>query len=115
MRTHTDPHHWPFPFAAATTYDYPFAGFCGFIINGGATVEAVAGFYGLDVPAAHQQQTIADYLRDNLYGYPLTGDRVPLGGIELIVIRKCGRVVEQAGLDFSRPAAIARARRGTTQ
>ena len=110
MRTQTDRRVWPFPLANATTHLRRCADFHGFVVNGGADVEAVTAFYGIGVSGADGSKTIADYLSDHLFGYPLTGDRIPLGGIELVVLKKSGRLVEQVGLDFSRAAAISRAR-----
>jgi NhaP-type Na+/H+ and K+/H+ antiporter len=105
-----DRRSWPFPLSFTPEHKPHHTDFRGFVINGSAIVGVVAGFYGLGVSAVHHGKTIADYLGEYLFGYPLTGDRVPLGGAELIVLRICDHVVERVGLDFSRPAAIARAR-----
>jgi NhaP-type Na+/H+ and K+/H+ antiporter len=89
--------------------------FNGFVVNGSATVEAVAAFYGLIISPVDRAKVIADYLRERLYGYPLAGDRVPLGAIELVVLKKSASAVELAGLDLYQPSSRSQVRyRGLT-
>ena len=110
MRNQSDQKVGAFPTAAATAREH--SAFHGFVVNGATTVEALAVFYGLRIPTAHRAKVIADYLGEHLSGYPLTGDRVPLGAIELVVLRKNGHAVELVGLDLCQPASMSRVRRG---
>jgi NhaP-type Na+/H+ and K+/H+ antiporter len=82
--------------------------FRGFVINGGINVGSLADFYCLKVSAASRAKTVAEYLAESLYHYPLPGDRVTLGNIGLIVLKKSGRVVEQVTLDFNQTTSIAK-------
>src|SRR5258706_3792021 len=114
MYHQVDQRVWPFPSAAASARDRSI--FHGFVVNGSTTVDAIALFYGLKISAAHRVKAIADYLQEHLSGYPLTGDRVPLGAIELVVLKKRGRFVERVGLDLRQPASMSRVRwRASTQ
>ncbi|MDB5811572.1 MAG: Potassium/proton antiporter, family [Betaproteobacteria bacterium] len=106
MRDQNNRQIWPFPAATAWTRDR--AVFHGFVVNGNTPVQALASFYGLDISAAHRASVVAEYLREHLHGYPLTGDRVPLGAIALVVLKKSGRAVELAGLDLGEGTAAAR-------
>jgi len=113
MHQQVDQRVWPFPAAALARVR---SSFHGFVVNGTTTVETIALFYGLKISTAHRAKAIADYLREHLSGYPLTGDRVPLGAIELVVLKKSGRSVERVGLDLCQPASMSRVRsRASTQ
>ncbi len=108
MRMHTNHTGWPFPLAVPAARNHRAEGFRGFVLAGSAPVAAVAGFYGLEIAAVHREKSIADYLCAHTHGFPLTGDRVPLGGVELVVLKKSGRLVELAGLDFGRTTTAMR-------
>lgn len=89
----------PFPGAAPRRYEYnPFSGF---VISGNANMGSLADLYGVRVPATYRVKTITDYLAESPHEQPLTGDRVSLGGVDLIVFRKCGSVVEKVVLDLA--------------
>jgi NhaP-type Na+/H+ and K+/H+ antiporter len=98
MRNQIEHGAWPFPKVIGSMHEC--AAFHGFVVNGSASVETVAAFYGLKIATADRAKLIVDYLREHLCGYPLAGDRVPLGAIDLVVLKKCGRTVEQVGLDL---------------
>jgi NhaP-type Na+/H+ and K+/H+ antiporter len=106
MRDPSNQQGWPFP--AATVWTRERAVFHGFVVNGNTPVQALASFYGLDISAAHRASVVAEYLSEHLHGCPLTGDRVPLGAIALVVLKKSGRAVELAGLDLGERTAAAR-------
>jgi NhaP-type Na+/H+ and K+/H+ antiporter len=108
MHFQIEPGAWPFPATVAPARDD--SAFHGFVVNGNTSVKALAVFYGLRISTVHREKAIADYLREHLHGYPLTGDRVPLGAIELVVLKKSARVVELAGLDLRQHRLMSRVR-----
>jgi potassium/hydrogen antiporter len=73
-----DPHHVP-----DRLEEHRFYG--DFVLNGSASLSEVADAYGLPVPPAHRNDTLADYLTSTFHGRPVAGDRAALGKAELVV------------------------------
>lgn len=59
--------------------------FGSFTLNGDATIEEVAGVYGIDVPPNGKDLTLAQYLDLQFHKRCVIGDRVYLGALELVV------------------------------
>jgi cell volume regulation protein A len=70
-----------------------------------APVAALAEMYGLPLPAMRGGQTVADLLAERLGPSPEPGDRVPLGGVDLVVRDAEDGVVVSVGLDLE-PEAV---------
>ena len=56
-----------------------------FVLNGDAVAGEVAAVYGFEVPAGAAEQTLAQYLDEVFRGRVVVGDRLPLGGAQLVV------------------------------
>ena len=56
-----------------------------FVLNGEAVVGELAAVYGFDIPASSGQLSLAQLLDDEFRGRVVVGDRLPLGGAELVV------------------------------
>jgi cell volume regulation protein A len=56
-----------------------------FSLHPDATLQDVAATYGVTVPAGIAMRSVADHLYDAFGGRVEVGDRLPLGGLELIV------------------------------
>lgn len=69
-----------------------------FVLHGDARLGDVAGLYGLNVPAGAEERTLADFMAGALRGKPVVGDRVPIGGMELVVREVAGNRIARVGL-----------------
>jgi len=50
------------------------------------------------VPAGAEERTLADFMAGALRGKPVVGDRVPIGGMELVVREVAGNRIARVGL-----------------
>lgn len=80
--------------------------FAGFTFSGDQNIEALAGFYGLPLPALDQRMSVGHYLTRSCYGLPRPGYRIALGHAELCVLEVEEGVVTRVGLRLlSSPAS----------
>jgi cell volume regulation protein A len=71
-----------------------------FVLNGDAPLDALAAQYGQPVPAGMEGCTLAEFVGTRVDGPPVVGDRVRLGGLELVIRKvEAGRIT-QIGLRF---------------
>jgi cell volume regulation protein A len=56
-----------------------------FVLNGDAVAGELAAVYGFAIPASATDKTLARYLDESFRGRVVVGDRVGLGGAELVV------------------------------
>lgn len=56
-----------------------------FVLNGEAVAGELAAVYGFGIPASAQDMTLAQFLDDAFRGRVVVGDRLRLGGAELVV------------------------------
>ena len=56
-----------------------------FVLNGDAVAGDLAAVYGFAIPASAAEKTLARYLDESFRGRVVVGDRVGLGGAELVV------------------------------
>jgi cell volume regulation protein A len=56
-----------------------------FVLNGDAMLGDLAATYGLEAPEGAAAKSLADYLDEAFHGRAVVGDRVALGGAELVV------------------------------
>jgi cell volume regulation protein A len=69
-----------------------------FVLKGEAKLADLADVYGLEVPAAHSDQTLAAYLDERFHGRVVDGDRTSLGGAALVVREMQDGRVTRVGL-----------------
>jgi cell volume regulation protein A len=69
-----------------------------FVLKGEAKLADLADVYGLEVPAAHSDQTLAAYLDERFHGRVVVGDRTSLGGAALVVREMQDGRVTRVGL-----------------
>ncbi len=86
----------------------------GFTLSGTTCIGALADAYGVKIDANDRGRTIGDYLARSACGYPLPGDQVRLGGLQLTVLSRVGRSVEKVGLAF-RPGLAAPRNEGAAE
>ena len=85
--------------------------FAGFTFSGNQNLDALAGFYGLAVPALEPQITLAEYLERTCYGSPSAGYRVVFGRVELIVRELEEGAISKVGLRLLPQGSSQRRRR----
>lgn len=70
-----------------------------FVLNGDASVADIEAVYGVGLDSIDPEETLAAFLARKLRGAPVVGDRLRVGGVELVV-RALGAkgVVAQVGL-----------------
>lgn len=75
-----------------------------FVIHLEAELEGLAAVYGFDVPERAKGLTVGEFLARSFGGRPVVGDRVRLGGVELVVkeiragkVSHASLVLRQAG------------------
>ncbi|MGP1609768.1 MAG: transporter associated domain-containing protein, partial [Burkholderiales bacterium] len=73
-----------------------------FVLNGDAVLSELAMAYGITVPAHAAGGTIADYVSTVFHGRTVVGDRVDLGGAQLVVREIEGGRVTRVGLRLRR-------------
>ena len=56
-----------------------------FVLNGDAVAGELAAVYGFEIPAVAADKTLSQYLDETFRGRVVVGDRLPLGGAELVV------------------------------
>lgn len=71
-----------------------------FVLNGEAPLSALGAQYGQPVPAGMEQRTLAEFVCSRIEGPPVVGDRVRLGGLELVIRKVEGARISQVGLRF---------------
>lgn len=70
-----------------------------FVLNGDAKVADIEAVYGLGLDSIDPEETLAVFLARKLRGAPVVGDRLRVGGVELVVRAVGARgVVAQVGL-----------------
>jgi hypothetical protein len=105
-RTHTEPSGAGGRAAESglSRFDEQHSFFAGFTFTGNQDLEALAGFYGLTVPALAPRITLAEYLAGTCYGSPHPGYRIALGNVELIVQELEEGIITKVGLRLPPPA-----------
>ena len=68
------------------------------MLNGEAPLAALAAQYGQPVPAGMEERTLAQFVCAEIDGPPVAGDRVRLGGLELVIRKVEGGRITQVGL-----------------
>ena len=74
-----------------------------FVLDADSSATALAATYGFAIEAAEQALTTGELLHRRLGRYPVVGDRIAIGGIELTVRAKRGDHVHRIGLKLSTP------------
>ena len=69
-----------------------------FVLNGEAVAGEVAAVYGFEVPAGAADKSLAQYLDEVFRGRVVIGDRLPLGGAQLVVREMEDGKVTRVGL-----------------
>lgn len=75
--------------------------FGSFVLNGEAIAGDLAAAYGFEIPEEVAQKTLAQYLAEKFHGRVVIGDRVRMGGAELVVREIEGGKVTRVGLRLS--------------
>lgn len=79
-----------------------FSNFFGeFVLDADSSAAALAATYGLSIEASEQTLTTGELLQRHLGRYPVVGDRIAIGGIELTVRAKRGEHVSLVGLKLA--------------
>ncbi|GIX28196.1 MAG: K(+)/H(+) antiporter NhaP2 [Burkholderiales bacterium] len=73
-----------------------------FVIHPEAELEGLAAVYGFEVPERAKGLTVGEFLARSFSGRPVVGDRVRLGGVELVVKEVNHGEVTQASLVLRR-------------
>jgi cell volume regulation protein A len=60
----------------------------------------IAAFYGLSIPEAENETSLADFVRDRLPDSPTLGDRIRFEDIELVVRDMHGERITRIGLEL---------------
>ncbi|MCI0430549.1 MAG: potassium/proton antiporter [Rhodospirillales bacterium] len=71
-----------------------------FTLEGSAPLKALASLYGLPVPDAAPDVTLAEFLVERLDKQPVAGDRVPLGEVELVVQEVEDGAIRTVGIEL---------------
>lgn len=74
-----------------------------FVLDADSSAAALAATYGFAIEAAEQSLTTGELLHHRLGRYPVVGDRIAIGGIELTVRGKHGAHVHLIGLKLTPP------------
>lgn len=69
-----------------------------FIVNGDASLDALAEHYGFALPDLPGGMTLAEFLAGKLRGLPVAGDRVRLGKLEFVVREAEAGRIRRVGL-----------------
>lgn len=69
-----------------------------FIVKGEARLEDMALVYGLKMPHEYGNKSLAELFGEHFHGRQVTGDRLPLGSIELVVKDMQGDQVVSVGV-----------------
>lgn len=77
--------------------------FGAFTLSPEARLGEVCAAYGVDAPEGLAASSIAEVIRQRFKGVPVVGDRIALGGIELVVRETSGDAVTKVGLAFRDP------------
>jgi cell volume regulation protein A len=80
--------------------------FGGFTFASDVLLGQIAAFYGLSIPAAEHQTSLADFVRARLPRDPTVGDRIRLTDVELVVRGMSVERITRIGLELepSEPA-----------
>ncbi len=71
-----------------------------FTLEGSAPLKALASLYGLPLPDAAPDVTLAEFLVERLDKQPVAGDRVPLGEVELVVQEVEDGAIRTVGIEL---------------
>lgn len=69
-----------------------------FVLNGDAPLQDLAALYGLDVGDVSGAVTLGQYLARRFGGRQVIGDRIKLGGVELVVREIVVGAITRVGL-----------------
>lgn len=69
-----------------------------FVLKGEARLEDMALVYGISIPPEYGGKSLAQLFGDHFHGRQVTGDRLPLGGIELVIKEMQGDQVVSVGV-----------------
>jgi len=72
-----------------------------FVLNGDARVADIEAVYGLGLDYREPEETLAAFLNRKFRGVPVVGDRLRIGGVELVVRASEKGVVTQVGLKLN--------------
>jgi potassium/hydrogen antiporter len=75
--------------------------FGGFTFASDVLLGRVAVFYGLAIPAAENETSLADFLRARLPREPTLGDRIRCDDVELVVRAMNGERITKVGLELA--------------
>lgn len=73
-----------------------------FVLRGDARLDDMARVYGIAVPPQHRDKTLAELFSAHFHGRQVTGDRLPLGSINLVVKEMQGDQVVTVGVKLPR-------------
>ncbi|WP_006787531.1 potassium/proton antiporter [Thiorhodospira sibirica] len=76
-----------------------------FALNGKATLGELSLVYGLNMPPEQADQTLNEVIHAHLQTQPVVGDRLQIGGVELVVREMEGDQVTRVGLKLIRDDA----------
>ncbi len=74
-----------------------------FVLNGDAKLGDVSAVYGFQIEPEIVPRTLAEHLSSVFKARPVVGDRVAVGGVELVVREMQGRVITKVGLRLAPP------------
>jgi NhaP-type Na+/H+ and K+/H+ antiporter len=74
--------------------------FGGFTFASEVLLGRIAAFYGLSIPAAEHETSLADFVRARLPDNPTVGDRIRLDDLELVVRGMHGERITSVGLEL---------------
>jgi cell volume regulation protein A len=72
-----------------------------FILKGEAQLGDMALVYGISVPDEHRSKSLAQLFGEHFPGRQVTGDRLPMGGVELVIKDMDGKQVVNVGVKLA--------------
>lgn len=69
-----------------------------FVVKGEAQLEDMALVYGVDIPVEYNGKSLAQLFSEHFHGRQVSGDRLPLGSIELVIKDMQGDQVMSVGV-----------------
>jgi cell volume regulation protein A len=72
-----------------------------FVLNGDARVADIEAVYGLGLDYREPEETLAAFLNRKFRGVPVVGDRLRIGGVELVVRASEKGVATRVGLKLN--------------
>lgn len=73
-----------------------------FVLKGAVRLDDMVLVYGIAVPPEYSGKTLAQLFSEHFHGRQVTGDRLPLGGIELVIKEMQGDRVVNVGVKLPR-------------